>query len=341
MHYITLIEDKKLWDFYLNKYSQYAFYDTFCYHTICSESQNGKPTLLVYENNNELIIWSFLSRKITQMPIYRDITSVYGYNSIYAYNISDPKKTATKILNFLKEKNFVSIFSRLNPLDEINEFTHQLGKIEFLGRTVPIYLTDSTLEEQISNYRKSTRYEIKKALNQGITCHHDTSCLYLDQFIEIYYDTMKSLGASSFYFFSKHYFKKILTSYDYNARLYICFKDNVAICGGIFVFCNKVVQYHLSGTHKNYYSLSPNKVMIDQVLSDARNEKMNVFHLGGGLGAQEDFLFKFKSGFSKKTLDFFVLKSIINNEIYTKLIPKKVSDENSSKDFFPEYRCKE
>ena len=77
--------------------------------------------------------------------------------------------------------------------------------------------------------------------------------------------------------------------------------------------------------------------MLDFVREYAVNRgEFSVFHLGGGLGGKEDSLFKFKSGFSKNTADFYLIKSIFNVPLYDEL--SQDTDENI--EFFPAYRAK-
>lgn len=64
-------------------------------------------------------------------------------------------------------------------------------------------------------------------------------------------------------------------------------------------------------------------------------------HLGGGVGGQQDALYKFKKGFSADDYSFYTVRLITNNNIYRKLC----SDLNFTdveiddiSNFFPLYR---
>ena len=61
------------------------------------------------------------------------------------------------------------------------------------------------------------------------------------------------------------------------------------------------------------------------------------FYLGGGVGSEEDNLFKFKRAFFKGDLNhFYIGKKIYNQEQYDTLI--NVRREIENKGYFPKYR---
>jgi hypothetical protein len=68
------------------------------------------------------------------------------------------------------------------------------------------------------------------------------------------------------------------------------------------------------------------------------NKNLQFFHLGGGFaGRDNDNLYLFKSGFSKKRLQFSVWKHITNMEQYNKLVAY-MNIWKSVNSFFPLYR---
>ena len=68
----------------------------------------------------------------------------------------------------------------------------------------------------------------------------------------------------------------------------------------------------------------------------------NTFHLGGGLGAKEDNLFKFKSSFNRNSNNTFVIgRRIFAEEKYHALVQIRESngDAIGESNFFPQYRA--
>ena len=83
-------------------------------------------------------------------------------------------------------------------------------------------------------------------------------------------------------------------------------------------------------------------MMLHFVSLWAKERGNKKFHLGGGVGASEDNLFFFKSGFSKLRADYYTWRIIFDREMYDaaeaqwKDLAKVPPDDISQ--FFPSYR---
>ena len=98
------------------------------------------------------------------------------------------------------------------------------------------------------------------------------------------------------------------------------------------------MQYYLSGTVSEYKKIAPSKSLIACAHELASDYGVKNIILGGGVGSSRDALFKFKEGFSKTTKPFFIIKKILNNEVYQQLcMMNKINPEATS--FFPAYRA--
>jgi lipid II:glycine glycyltransferase (peptidoglycan interpeptide bridge formation enzyme) len=146
---------------------------------------------------------------------------------------------------------------------------------------------------------------------------------------------MHALGASSYYFFPKNYYKKLFENDMAEAKLVNCLFEGNVVCCGIFFFCNSIVQNHLTATSSDFYKFAPTKLMLDFVRSYASQSGYEFFHLGGGLSGKNDNLLNFKKGFSDKLYNFFTIKEILNDEAYSELSKGKGQSEH-----FPLYRSK-
>ena len=62
----------------------------------------------------------------------------------------------------------------------------------------------------------------------------------------------------------------------------------------IFMFCNERMHYHLSASQKKYQSLAPSNILLYEAALWAANNGYKTLHLGGGVGAEHDGLYKFK-----------------------------------------------
>lgn len=318
------------------KNANYDCYHTWDYHQIAYNNGEGIPYLFIYTKGESKIGLPLLLRKIND--VFFDFSSVYGYPGFISYGNS----SSDIIDDFLSElkkwcfnNNIVSVFSRLNGL------IFNTNLFDLIGETVFVDLTRE-LDLQWMSYRKNNRNLINKLKKNGYICSWDNSKESLVDFISIYNKTMDSLDASDIYYFNESYYQALMESKDFCVRIYNCYKDSVKVCAGLFVFCDDIVQYHLSGTVSEFKKDAPNRLMLDTVRIDATKEGYKYLHLGGGLGGQRDGLFDFKYSFSKETIDFQILTIITNIDEYLKLSNISLTEfKNNSSSFFPLYRKKD
>ncbi len=334
---LKTIIDKNEWEITLS-FMKYDSYHTWDYHQIAFENGEGDPVLFLYESGNVKISLPLLIRKIDDVWI--DATSVYGYPGIIETENTTPshlEQFFLELTQWAEINNCVSIFSRLNSIVSLTNH-ESFHSIYNAGETVKIDLTVS-LERQRASYRKNYRNLVKRLVKDGYSCSWSRSDDDLFEFINIYNNTMRNLGASDFYFFDINYYQAIMKSSEFETRIYSCFLNGERVCSGLFVFCCDVVQYHLGGTVDSFKHSAPTRLMIDTVRVDATNLGYTTFHLGGGLSGKRDSLFEFKYGFSKDAINFNVLKLITNPSKYASLSGACYSESNDlSEGFFPLYR---
>src|SRR5690606_11231955 len=87
---------------------------------------------------------------------------------------------------------------------------------------------------------------------------------------------------------------------------------------------------------------SPSRLLLDEVRRRCITLGDRRMHLGGGVGAQEDVLFRFKRGFSKHTGQFRSWRVIPDAQAYAALVSRWErlgGDPSRADDFFPRYRA--
>lgn len=331
---INEITSKHDWDEALLKSFRHDFYHTWDFHMISRQLGEGEPVLFDVRTSYGGLLFPQLSRPITGSSL-RDLTSVYGYPSPLVYGHIDGKEIPVlweSFLAYLAQRGHVSLFSRCHPLLAPAILGEEA--YERCGRVVVIAL-DRPEEEQRREYRSNHRRDIGKLERLGVVCHASNSARSLADFIANYEVTMRSLAAAPYYFFPHSYYRGLLAAKSFDARIYSCTLEDRVICSGLFVFCGEFVQYHLGGTAPGFAHLAPTKLMFDTVRKDASRLGYRYFCLGGGHGSREDSLFHFKAGFSSLTLDFCLIRKIINPQEYQRLCAGN-GTENS---YFPRYRA--
>mgnify|MGYP005624058877 CR=1 FL=1 len=252
----------------------------------------------------------------------------------------------------MRDLKVICAFVRLHPLlDSRQNILANYGEIVHNGRTVYIDLAgdESELWRQT---RGAYRRDMAKLKERGVSAFLDAHCSRLNEFVDIYHKTMQQVGAEQRYFFSKEYFAKLKDALGQKLVLGYARRateesetkfapDEKIAAAGLFTECCSIVQYHLSGSDPDSPDKDATKLILHLVRSWAKERGNRLFHLGGGLGAKQDSLFFFKSGFSKLTADFYTWRVIFEREIYdavTKQAQKTASPAPSAANFFPAYR---
>jgi len=299
--------DRERWMAVLSEMAQYDFYHLPQYHEIAEGAGEGRGQLFVHRQGEHLIALPLLIRPCNAIEGLEgvsslDATSVYGYAGPVSSDPSPPAQVIagfqTSLRDALRSMKVVALFARLHPLIPQSSLIAGLGENTPSGTTVSVDLTQSE-EAQVKGLRVNHIRDIKKLRALGATCGHDTSST-LDEFVQIYYETMHRVGAAPHYFFDHDYFTQLDALRGSYVHLFTCVLNDEVIAGGLFFACRGIVQYHLGGTRGGYEALGPMKLILDTVRVWASRQGMHVLHLGGGLGAHEDSLFRFKAGFSHR-----------------------------------------
>lgn len=275
-----------------------------------------------------------------------DLVSPYGYPGM-VYNKKLTLSKAVGLFNRFhaeaKKEGFVSSFIRLNPISnawdfsEIPEQQTMPFKQVFHGETVSVNLKPS-IKTIRQNFSENHKRNLKKLKHQGYRLGFN-HWGYLDEFIEIYRQTMTRKSAYPYYFFPSGYFEKLrkilgerlvfVTVADAGGRL---------VSGGLFTHFGKIMQYHLGATLTEAMEHSPSKMMMDESIVYGKMKGAEMLHVGGGFSANtSDGLFRFKKGFGSHLHPFSTLRFIHQPDIYEKLLQ---DNKRKSRDagFFPEYR---
>lgn len=352
--YVIRPEQRVQWMDVLTQSFQYDVYHLPSYYALAEEQGEGEAHLFVYAEGCYCVALPLLLRPIKSVAglaelgeRWGDATSVYGYAGPIASHPEMPtavlRKFRTALRTALLERHVVAVFSRLHPLIPQRELLADLGEHTPIGHTVSIDLT-LPVDVQRSRYRKNHKRDINRLSRLGATCLHDQDRAYLDEFINIYYETMRRVNASDTYLFEHTYFDRLAHTLNSQVHLFVCLLEKQVICGGLFALCDGIVQYHLGGIRNEFLGLSPLKFLFDAVRLWANERQARVFHLGGGLAAQEDSLFLFKAGFSDRRHEFAIWRWVLLPDIYGQLCEEKAQWNRRngfkpvSSEYFPAYR---
>ena len=338
----------------LERTTSYDFYHLPGYHELHEKQGEGAGRLLVYEEEDKLIALPLLIREIGSVPgldafaDYHDATSVYGYpgpiaNEQGRADAAFLARFARQLQDYARAHGWISVFSRLHPLLANHRMLIDLGEIIGLSDTIAIDLTIPP-DEQTARYRKSHRYEIRRARREGMEVIIDTDWDFYPAFVEMYLGTMKRVQAAAHYFFDQFYFDELRRALGDRMRLFVARMNGQICAASLFVMTAGIIQYHLSASNEHCLKWAPSKFIIDEARRWGVENGARWLHLGGGVGSSEDALFRFKAGFSPERHRFYIWKWIVNPELYEQMARQRQywltarDIQVPQSNYFPAYR---
>lgn len=358
---VLTCHDTSEWMRVLSRCGFHDFYHLPQYHVLAEESGDGHAHLFHYSEGEHTIALPLLLRPLEDAlvglngsgPLARewvDATSVYGYAGPLCSAAEIPEGVIRNFQAALRQRlddlRVVSVFSRLHPLfARQHQLLTGMGEYAVLAPTVSIDLT-LPVDVQRSQIRRSHREGANRLRRLGVVCVEDRTGAALDDFIRIYHETMRRVGALESFFFPPEYFEQLQQALGDRLHCFVCRFEGQVICGGLFVDCHGIVQYHLGATRDDALKLAPMKLLMDEVRVWATARGDRVLHLGGGATPHpEDSLLYFKKGFSDRLHDFSVWRWIVVPDAYQQLCRQK-SQWNERHNvragvphYFPAYRC--
>ncbi len=351
------------WNAYVDR-TEHDFFHTANYHRVSESIGNGQAWLAVYGKPEKFVAWPYILKDIEgfdRLPLgrLRDITSVYGYAGPIAYQCADDgdflASAWSAIVEAWRSQSVISIFARLHPLLGNHRYLHHFrndgataelvdeGQGE--GKTVAIDLRESP--DQIWNgYKRQLRQALRKLMGFGLVTTPDPEWKHFDDFVRLYYSSMKRNNSSSFYLFPGRHFRELKEALGPHGSLMITRHGDDVISAGLLIEYAGIVNLHLLATHHQYVDLSPSKLLIHETQAWARARGNRYLHLGGGRGNRiDDSLFRFKALFSSAYHPFYTCRWILDQDLYGILSAERqkystmLKCRTTSKTHFPAYRA--
>ncbi|NQX37808.1 GNAT family N-acetyltransferase [Pedobacter steynii] len=341
MSYTINLKEEAKWRNLIKRALKYDFYHSWTYHSL--DNSAGKAVMFVYENGPDFIAIPLIKRNIPDSS-YHDMSSVYGYSgpvsnrdfkTLTAEFIEGFKRS---FLDFLKAEQVVTVFSRLNPFFDQSGLVGSFGGLVDNGKVV-VFDLGLSLETQQLNYHGGVLRKIRKLREKGYYVKEANTDEDIRNFVSIYTLNMLRVDASETYYFDEAYFKALLHTDEFDARLMFVYdKDDYPVCGAVIVLTNGIMQAHLLGTRAAWLADSPAKLLTEEITVLGRKLGAKYYNLGGGLGFKEDSLFLWKANFSSLTFNYQTWRFVADQEAYNALILRQEIEPQTEVDFFPLYR---
>ncbi|MBN1460715.1 MAG: GNAT family N-acetyltransferase [Armatimonadetes bacterium] len=341
-------DDDSRWRETLEETGRHDFCHLVEYSRLAERSGHGRAELLVWRDGDQLLAFPVLFRSIDieLYPkvdgVWSDMSSVYGY----AGPIAKPPQVSEEVSRecmaaldeYLRARHIVSAFCRMHPLLEQRSIFDECGEVVPVGRTLSLDLTQPE-EAQRAAYRRNHRQDIRRLEKMGVECS-EVGLDAVNHFVEMYWENMDRVRAARRYYFSRAYFECLLTDMKEVVHLFMCHHEGRPISGSIFTNCCGIVQWWLSGSRSDFDGPPPAKLLFDYARRWAVEQGASVLHLGGGVGGNQDSLYHFKRGFTKREHVYLNWRHIVNEEVYADLVRSRAEATGVTPDesFFPLYR---
>lgn len=338
------LDQSEQWDAIVRSFKEYDTYWLSGYVKAFQIHGDGEPLLFFYESNGIRGINVVMKRDIAadgrfagKIPAgeYFDVATPYGYGG-WIIEGEETKEMFSSYENWCRKNSVISEFVRFHPMlknHEACEFFYEvirLGEVVHMDLSSPSVIWDNIISKN--------RNVIRKAVKNGVKIYNGRFPEIYETFRKIYNGTMDKDHAEEYYYFGKEFYQSVLEDLPNNAQVFFAEKEGKVIAASIILTANGRINYHLSGSLREFSSLAPTNLLLYKVALWGHENGFKTLYLGGGVGSGEDGLFKFKRAFYKGELNrFHIGKKIFDEEKYEKML--SLRDDIGESNYFPKYRA--
>jgi CelD/BcsL family acetyltransferase involved in cellulose biosynthesis len=315
------------------------FYHLQKYVDLSANQESGVSGAVLVEDGERKFLLPLIVRAINGGG--RDATSPYGFPGPIGKGLADQSFVTAafqEVRRVLAAEGIVSLFVRFHPF--LNPLVPEgVGLVADHGGSVVIDLSQSP-ELIWQQMRQNHRRQITRSIRSGHAVGFDESDAGLEIFKSLYRATMRRVEADGYYFFDDAYFDALRSAMGERMRIAVVRVGNEVAAAGLFIEENGIVEYHLSGSDERFATFAPTKLLTHFMTNWARQRGNRWLHLGAGMGAPDDALLHFKSGFSPIHHRFRTLRMITRTVEYVRLALKHDPSVDPTRvdGYFPVYR---
>lgn len=337
------LDQAEQWDAVVRSFNEYDVYWLSGYVKAFQIHGDGDPLLFHYESDSCRGINVVMKRDVAddlhfegkiETGKYFDFATPYGYGG-WIIEGEEIEGLFSEYQKWIEKNGIISEFVRFHPMVKNHEASRPFYEVIQLGEVVHMEL--SSPEDIWNNIISKNRNMIRKAIKNDVVIYNGRFPEIYEKFRTIYNGTMDKDDAEEYYYFKEPFYESVLKDLPQNAQVFWAEKDGQVIAASIMIGANGYLDYHLSGSLREFSSLAPTNLLLYQAALWGCANGYRTLYLGGGVGSGEDSLFKFKRAFYKGDLNrFHIGKKIYNQEKYDELLGMRTEIENPG--YFPKYR---
>lgn len=343
---VFTIEQADEWDVVVRSFKKYDVYWLSGYVKAFQIHGDGEPYLFFYENKNIRGINVVMKRDISmdsrfigkiEEDIWFDFVTPYGYGGWLIEGENNQGILFETYQKWCQNHNVISEFVRYHPVLKNNQFSDGFYDVKAIGETIALDLDSPELIW--NNLISKNRNMVRKAQRSGIEIYNGRYPEIFKEFRIIYNATMDKDGANDYYYFKPEFYGSVLYDLPEEAQVFYAVLNGKVLAASIMLAANGRLNYHLSGSVKEYQNLAPSNLLLYKAALWGCANGCKTFHLGGGVGSAKDGLYKFKSSFYKgQPYRFHIGRKVYNQDKYDELVGLRDQGEIQDRGFFPKYR---
>jgi Acetyltransferase (GNAT) domain len=264
----------------------------------------------------------------------RDVVTPYGYGGPVGVGAAPPLAAfAAAYQAWCEAEGVLTSFVVFHPLFGNDAHADVLGFRRVpLGGTVAWPLDADDLR---AGMHKHHRRLVRRAERDGFVASVDAAPASLDDFVAIYEDAMRRLGASAFYLFPPSYWEALLRDVPL-VRVDVRSGDGDLVAGVLGIGTQPRLHYHLGAAADAARGSGASHLALCRLAEWGREQGYATLHLGGGVGGRADSLLDYKLRFSPDGLVPSATGRAVHDPAeYARLTG---SDAIDWEGFFPAYR---
>ncbi|MEV6346226.1 GNAT family N-acetyltransferase [Actinoplanes sp. NPDC051851] len=301
----------------------------------------GTPAAFHYEHAGRRLLLPLIIREIPGSGL-RDALSPYGYpgpvSDAAPTDVAFWRGACTAMTGTLRGEGVVSVFVRMHPLlGTPSPVLTEFGALVRHGETVSMDLTVSE-DEMWKQTRSDHRNHINRAKRAGTEVVFD-DWGRLAEWVEVYHDNMRRVGAADYYFFTYDHLAALHDAAGDRMHLAVALEEGEVVGGNTFFSYDGIATGYVSSTRRARGRYA-DELLYDSVRRWCKRHGDEVFHLGGGKGGSNDSLFTYKAGFSPSRHPFHTWRVVTDSPAYTSLVHERRAgaDPADLTATFPSYR---
>jgi hypothetical protein len=281
----------------------------------------------VWRSNQSVIIYPYLLRSIPNQlladlnikDMLYDTHSVFEFGGPLCINGESTLKEWEQFnlswIEYCQSQKIITDTVDLHPfLDSVPNCLFQT----FQKNAATAYVNFSEETREVYDiFTPNARRNIKLAQKAFITVSETSNSEFIQGFVKLYYETMRRVGASKYYYFPYIYFEQLLQSMHDKAKLFVAVDIAGEMVGGLILLLHsKFAHYFLGGWNIEFSKQRVNYLLMFSAIQWAKNHGFQIFHLGSG----QRSLLDYKMKFANRKRDLNIGFNIYNPGLYSKLL---------------------